>query len=95
MLVNKLKLYLVGKKTFILLWFSKMLLCLKPTHKALRSYLRLKLITQLRLGLSHLREHKLNHNFQDSINPLCNLGHDIESHDIEYNSFSSPLSLIC
>ena len=34
---------------------------------------------RLRLGLSHLREHKFKHNFQDSINPLCNCGHDIES----------------
>ena len=38
-----------------------------------------KLITRLRLGMSHLREHKFKHNFQDSINPLCNCGHDIES----------------
>ena len=38
-----------------------------------------KLITRLRLGLSHLRERKFKHNFQDSINPLCNYGHDIES----------------
>ena len=38
-----------------------------------------KLITRLRLGLSHLREHKFKHNLQDSINPLCNCGHDIES----------------
>ena len=38
-----------------------------------------KLITRLRVGLSHLGEHKLKHNFQDSINPLCNYAHDIES----------------
>ena len=38
-----------------------------------------KLITRLRLGLSHLREHKLKHNFQDLINLLCNCGHDIDS----------------
>ena len=31
----------------------------------------LKLLTRLRLGLSHLREHKFNHNFQDTVNPLC------------------------
>ena len=37
-----------------------------------------KLITRLQLGLSHLREHKFKHDFQDSINPLCNCGHDIE-----------------
>ena len=31
----------------------------------------LKLITRLRLGLSHLREHKFRHNFRDTVNPLC------------------------
>ena len=31
----------------------------------------MKLPTRLRLGFSHLREHKFNHNFQDTINPLC------------------------
>ena len=38
-----------------------------------------KLITRLRLGLSHLREHKLKHSFQDTINPLCKCDQDIES----------------
>ena len=36
-------------------------------------------MTRLRLGLSHLREHKLNHSFQNCINPLCSCGMDIES----------------
>ena len=39
----------------------------------------LKHLTRLRLGLSHLREHKFKHNFQDSINPLCSCGEDIET----------------
>ena len=34
-------------------------------------------MTRLRLGLSHLRYHKLKHNFLDTINPLC--GSDIEA----------------
>ena len=34
---------------------------------------------KLRLSLSHLREHKFKHSFQDTINPLCNCGQDIES----------------
>ena len=34
----------------------------------------IKLITRLRLGLRHLREHKFKHNFQESLNPLCNFG---------------------
>ena len=31
----------------------------------------IKLLTRLRLGLSHLREHKFWHNFEDTLNPLC------------------------
>ena len=30
-------------------------------------------------GFSHLKEHKFKHNFQDSIDPLCSCGNDIES----------------
>ena len=39
----------------------------------------LKLLTRLRLGLSHLRYHKFKHNFLDTINPLCSCGSDIET----------------
>ena len=39
----------------------------------------IKLITRLRLGLSHFREHKFRHNFQDTLNPICSCGDDIES----------------
>ena len=39
----------------------------------------LKFVTRLRLGLSHLREHKFKHSFQDSINPLCTCCLDVES----------------
>ena len=42
-------------------------------HKGIR------LMTQLRLGLSQLREHKFYHNFQNCINPLCSCGMDVES----------------
>ena len=38
-----------------------------------------KLLTRLRLGLSHLREHKFKHSFQDSLNPICSCGNDIET----------------
>ena len=40
---------------------------------------RIKIITRLRLGLSHLREQTFKHSFQDTINPLCNCDQDIES----------------
>ena len=33
--------------------------------------LGLKLLTRLRVGLSHLRSHKYNHGFLDTPNPLC------------------------
>ena len=36
------------------------------------------LITRLRLGLSHLRQHKFKHGFQDKLNPLCSRGNDVD-----------------
>ena len=39
----------------------------------------LRLLRTLRLGLSHLRCHKLKHNFLNTINPLCSCGSDIET----------------
>ena len=38
-----------------------------------------KLLTRLRLGLSHLRDHNFKHSFQDSLNPICNCGTDVET----------------
>ena len=42
----------------------------------------IKLLTRLRVGLSHLREHKFRHNFQNTLNPLCscNLEPETTSH---------------
>ena len=36
-------------------------------------------ITRLRIGMSHLREHKCKHNFQDCLNQICSCGLDNES----------------
>jgi len=33
----------------------------------------------VRLGLSHFRQHKFKHSFQDTLNPVCNCGQDIET----------------
>ena len=49
----------------------------------------LKLLTRLRLGLSHLRGHKFNHNFSDCLDEICMCGKDIESTD----HFLLPYSL--
>ena len=37
------------------------------------------MITRLRLGFSHLREHKFKHNFQDTLNPLYSCSIELES----------------
>ena len=39
----------------------------------------IKLVTRLRLGLSHLREQKFKHTFQDTLKPVCSCGVDIET----------------
>ena len=39
----------------------------------------IKLITRVRLGFSHLREHKFKHNFQETLNPLCSCSIEAES----------------
>ena len=44
-------------------------------------------MTRLGLGVSHLREHKFKHSFQDSINPLRNCGCEVE--------FAVHLFLLC
>ena len=37
----------------------------------IRNPLGVKYLTRLRIGSSHLKEHKFKHNFQDSIDPMC------------------------
>ena len=38
----------------------------------------LKLLTRLRLGFSHLKEHRFRHNFQECMNPVCSCSLQIE-----------------
>ena len=38
-------------------------------------------LTRLRVGLSHLREHKFRHNFRNSLNPICNCSNSTESNN--------------
>ena len=38
----------------------------------------LKLLSRLRLRLSHLNEHKFNHTFKDFANPLCSCSLEVE-----------------
>ena len=39
----------------------------------------IKYLSRIRLGLSHLREHKFKHSFQDTLNPVSACGSDIET----------------
>ena len=50
----------------------------KPIYNA-HSPVGLKLLSRLRLGLSHLNQHKFNHNFLDCLNPLYSFSFEVES----------------
>ena len=51
---------------------------LKPTFN-IHNSLGLKLLTRLRLGLSNLGEHRVNHIFENWINPLSSSSLEVES----------------
>ena len=60
---------------------SSLLRFIRPTCRPIYNIhdpVGLKLLTRLRLGLSHLKEHKFRHNFQDTINPLCACDLEVE-----------------
>ena len=78
---NKLDLKIRQSKT--LLTFRNALVKIrrpipKPVYNV-HNPVGLKLLTRLRLGLSHLNQHKFNHNFQDCLNPLCSCSLEAES----------------
>ena len=51
---------------------------IRPVY-SIQNCIGLKLLTRLRLGLSHLNEYRFNHNFQNCINPLCTCSLEVES----------------
>ena len=63
--------------------FKKSLLkFIRPLPKSVfncHNYKGTKYLTRLRLGLSHLREHEFKHSFQDTLNPFCSCGLDVET----------------
>ena len=69
---NKLNPSLRNSESF--LTFKKNILQLvKVAANSVYNFTFITLI-RLRLGISHLRKHMLKHNFQKSLNPLCNCG---------------------
>ena len=71
------------RESYSLPSFKKSLLkCIRPTPNSIyniNNHNGLKFLTRLRLSFSHLREHKSKHNFQDTIDPFCNCGVEIET----------------
>ena len=64
------------------LFRSSILKFIRPSPNSFygcKNIMGIKLITRLRLGLCHLRKHKFKHSFQDTLNPPCNCGMDVES----------------
>ena len=51
----------------------------KPNNYYCHNPKGIRLLTRLRLGLTHLREHKFKHSFQDGLNHLCFCGNEIET----------------
>ena len=61
--------------------FKKLILIKKKENSifSICDPLGVKLLTRLRLNFSHLNEHKFRHGFNDTLNPLCACGNDIET----------------
>ena len=60
---------------------SKLLSFIRPVQTNIYNIFDPKSLTfrtRLRLGLSHLNEHRFRHNFQDCLNPLCSCSLEIE-----------------
>ena len=65
----------------IAIFKSKLLSLIRPPQSNVYNIFNpigLKLLTRLRLGFSHLNEHKFRHSFQDCLNPLCLCSLEIE-----------------
>ena len=61
---------------------KKILNFIRPRKKntfIIHNQLGIKLLTCIRVGLTHLKEHKFKNNFQDPIDLLCSCGNSIES----------------
>ena len=67
---NKLKLNIKNSAS-LNIFLKKLLNFIRPCANSIfniHNPLRIKLLTRLRLGLSHLHEHKIRHCFQDTLN---------------------------
>ena len=61
---------------------SCLLKLIRPPAKStfnVSNHIGIQYLTRLRLSLSHLREHRFRHNFNDTLNPLCPCNSEVES----------------
>ena len=61
---------------------NNLLKFIRPSRNSFFNYHNwkgIKYFTKLRLGLTYLREHKLKHSFQDTLNPFLSCGLDFET----------------
>ena len=78
---NKLDINLRNAKSF-LIFRNSLLKIGRPMQNSIYNIhdpVGIKYLTRLRLGLSHLNEHKFRHNFQDCLNPLCSCSLEVET----------------
>ena len=78
---NKLESYIRNADSFKV--FKKRILeFVRPLPKSIYNIhnpLGINYLTRLRIGFSHLKEHKFRYNFQDSIDPMCSCNSGIET----------------
>ena len=78
---NKLDVIVRNAKSFLI--FKNLLLkigrLIQNSIFKIHDPLGIKLLTRLRLGLSHLNKHRFRHNFQDCLNLLCSCSLEVES----------------
>ena len=78
---NKLDVTVRNAKSFLI--FKNLLLKIgRPIQNSIfkiHDPLGIKLLTRLRVGLSHFNEHRFRYNFQDCLNPLCSCSLEVES----------------
>ena len=76
-----LQLYLDGTSITWKLKTKSIAAFLKESLHVSSSANGIKFLTKFILGLNHLHEYKFRHYFQDSLNPLCDCGKDVEKND--------------
>ena len=72
----------IGNSEILKIFKSKILKFIRSTVKSIfgcQNRIGVKLLARLLLGLSHLRKHKFKHSFQDTLNPLCSWGKQVET----------------